>query len=142
MKWVEFRGISSQMNVYTNDEEYFKNECYVLGGADSKKNDIINFRFFRLLKIFPQCNSDGIPMYLDRENVEIKSGHHVFAFTFLLPHDIPSSFRQDHGSVKYTIEAIINGPWLFDYQTKMCFSVEHPFDLNEYSPAMVIRKII
>ncbi|XP_043270376.1 arrestin domain-containing protein 2-like [Venturia canescens] len=69
------------------------------------------------------------------DNVIIEAGYHTYPFSFLLPHNIPSSFECFGGSVRYTIKAIMDRPWKLNHQTRLVFTIEAPFDLNEVPAA-------
>ncbi|XP_078051797.1 arrestin domain-containing protein 17-like [Augochlora pura] len=62
--------------------------------------------------------------------IELKAGCHKYPFEFQLPRNIPTSFEDPHGYVRYTVKAIIERPWKFDHECKIAFTVVSVFDLN------------
>lgn len=62
--------------------------------------------------------------------IELPAGTHGYDFTCSLPPSLPSSFEGKYGYVRYTIKVTLDRPMKFDQDTKMAFTVVHPFDLN------------
>ncbi|XP_033343075.2 arrestin domain-containing protein 2 [Megalopta genalis] len=62
--------------------------------------------------------------------VEIKEGYHQYPFMFQLPCNIPSSFENFYGNIRYTVKAVIDRPWKFDHECKVAFTVISVLDLN------------
>ncbi|XP_032687156.1 arrestin domain-containing protein 17-like [Odontomachus brunneus] len=65
--------------------------------------------------------------------VRMPSGYSEYAFSFLLPHNIPCSFEHKHGHIRYTTKAIIDRPWKFNHECKVAFTVVTSYDLNAHS---------
>ncbi|XP_059470699.1 arrestin domain-containing protein 17-like [Neocloeon triangulifer] len=64
------------------------------------------------------------------EDVNLNPGEHFYPFNYVLPSNLPSSFKGDYGHVRYTILAVVDRPWKFDYEAKAAFTVISPLDLN------------
>lgn len=54
----------------------------------------------------------------------------TYPFNFLLPQNIPSSFRGIGGRIKYEIKVTVEKDWQFDDITKREITILAPFDLN------------
>ncbi|XP_024944792.1 arrestin domain-containing protein 17 [Cephus cinctus] len=61
---------------------------------------------------------------------EIPEGNHVFPFNWNLPSNIPCSFESFYGKIRYSIKAVVDRPWKFDYAIKVPFTVAPILDLN------------
>ena len=57
-------------------------------------------------------------------------GHTTYPFQFQLPPNLPSSFEDAHGNVRYCVEVKVDRPWKFDYKAKRPFTVNAVYDLN------------
>lgn len=55
-----------------------------------------------------------------------------YPFTFQLPPNLPSSFMNNHGYIRYGVKAVVDIPWAMDYEDKMYFEVASPIDLNTF----------
>nr|XP_022901266.1 arrestin domain-containing protein 17-like [Onthophagus taurus] len=64
------------------------------------------------------------------DTTELPIGSHIYPFTCVLPPNLPSSFEDEYGYIRYTIKAIIDRPWKFDHETKQAFTVLSQYDLN------------
>ncbi|XP_017778726.1 PREDICTED: arrestin domain-containing protein 4-like isoform X2 [Nicrophorus vespilloides] len=63
--------------------------------------------------------------------VTVKRGVHKYPFTFTLPLLLPSSFRGQHGKVKYMIKGSVKRPFFdFDYEAESEFTLVSPINLN------------
>ncbi|XP_037779640.1 arrestin domain-containing protein 3-like isoform X1 [Penaeus monodon] len=61
---------------------------------------------------------------------ELPPGTHLFNFSFLLPHGIPSSFESHIGKVRHQCKAKMDIPWKTDKVSVKAFSVNTLYDLN------------
>ena len=75
---------------------------------------------------------ESISLHSFAENGEtsLPSGIHRFPFSVLLRQNLPSSFEGSNGSVRYTVEAVIDKPWKFDHTVRVAFTVICILDLN------------
>ncbi|KAK2579683.1 hypothetical protein KPH14_011032 [Odynerus spinipes] len=64
------------------------------------------------------------------EGLELPAGRSEYHFTYRLPTNIPCSFEHDIGYIRYTVRAVVNIPWGFDWWAKSAFTIVTPFDLN------------
>lgn len=64
-------------------------------------------------------------------NEEIPAGTYHYPFSFLLPENLPSTYDCEYGHIIYTIKAVANRPWKFDYVSEITLMVESPIDLNK-----------
>lgn len=60
----------------------------------------------------------------------LEPGNHSFAFDFQLPSDIPTSFEQPKGSIRYWIGTCIDMPWSLKHYLYRGFTIIKPLDLN------------
>lgn len=67
----------------------------------------------------------------------IKSGRSIYPFQFILPLGLPSSFDGEHGSIEYSLDAVIGQSWAFDYKAHAKFPVVGVVDLNNEPTAQV-----
>ncbi|KAF2899042.1 hypothetical protein ILUMI_07134 [Ignelater luminosus] len=56
------------------------------------------------------------------------AGLYSYPFKFTLPQHLPSSMFEDHGNVKYSVQATVDRPWAFDYESKKVFKVYSYYD--------------
>lgn len=68
---------------------------------------------------------------------ELPPGTHLFNFSFLLPHGIPSSFESHIGKVRHQCKAKMDIPWKTDKVSVKAFSVNTLYDLNTDPQAKV-----
>ncbi|XP_056630436.1 arrestin domain-containing protein 3-like [Diorhabda carinulata] len=61
----------------------------------------------------------------------LQSGVYEYPFYFPLPQDIPSSFQGEFGSISYSIKAVVDIPFSFDYKDKLTFVVTALTDFNK-----------
>ncbi|XP_011879568.1 PREDICTED: arrestin domain-containing protein 2-like isoform X2 [Vollenhovia emeryi] len=62
--------------------------------------------------------------------VHIPAGLSKYPFHIQLPHDIPCSFEQYYGHIRYTIKAVIVRSWRFNHECKAVFTIISHYDLN------------
>jgi len=62
-------------------------------------------------------------------------GEHQFPFAFVLPQNIPSSYENRNGKVRYSVKAVVDRSWKTNYTCKLPFSVNTFLDLNTISEA-------
>jgi hypothetical protein len=70
----------------------------------------------------------------------MQPGEYSFQFSYQLPANIPTSFENDHGHVRYTAKAVIDRPWKFDHETKAGFTVIYILDLNA-DPSLAVSAV-
>ncbi|XP_078045517.1 arrestin domain-containing protein 2-like [Augochlora pura] len=75
---------------------------------------------------------DAIGSTESDSRVELEEGYREYPFKFQLPCNIPSSFENFYGKIRYTVKAIINRPWKFDHECKAAFTVVSSLDLNAH----------
>lgn len=68
-------------------------------------------------------------------------GEHQFPFAFVLPQNIPSSYENRNGKVRYSVKAVVDRSWKTNYTCKLPFSVNTFLDLNTISEAEVWNSI-
>jgi hypothetical protein len=61
---------------------------------------------------------------------ELPAGVHSYPFSCALPPQLPSSFEDTLGHIRYTIKVTLDRPWKFDQDSKLAFTVISPVDLN------------
>ncbi|XP_048507013.1 arrestin domain-containing protein 17-like [Athalia rosae] len=61
---------------------------------------------------------------------ELSEGRHVFNFNCQLPNDLPCSFEEVFGKIRYSVRATIDRPWKSEYVVKERLTVMSIFDLN------------
>ncbi|KAH9523032.1 Arrestin domain-containing protein 3 [Bulinus truncatus] len=114
VSWTETRETGDGDNrttvhdSYTATEKYFNEESLIFG-------------------IWPKQGST---------TQELCPGRHTFPFAFQLPLNLPSSFEDSVGHVRYIISCRIDRPWKFDHKTKRPFTVISDLDLNQTPGAM------
>ncbi|XP_011879566.1 PREDICTED: arrestin domain-containing protein 2-like isoform X2 [Vollenhovia emeryi] len=64
------------------------------------------------------------------KKVHIPAGLSKYPFHIQLPHDIPCSFEQHYGHIRYTIKAVIVRSWRFNHECKAVFTIISHYDLN------------
>lgn len=67
----------------------------------------------------------------------VNTGRSIYPFQFILPHGLPSSFEGKHGSIKYSLEAVIGRSWAFDCKSRTNFHVVGVVDLNNVPAAQL-----
>lgn len=70
-------------------------------------------------------------------NCTINTGRSTYPFQFNLPYGLPSTFEGAHGSIKYSIEAVIGRSWAFDCKSTTNFQVVGILDLNNVPAAQL-----
>ncbi|XP_044755834.1 arrestin domain-containing protein 3-like [Coccinella septempunctata] len=55
-----------------------------------------------------------------------------YPFSFQLPPNLPSSFTNQHGYIRYGVRGIIDIPWGLDYESTQNFELVSPIDLNTF----------
>ncbi|XP_078051486.1 arrestin domain-containing protein 3-like, partial [Augochlora pura] len=73
---------------------------------------------------------DILDSFEPKSIIELKQGYHRYPFEFQLPRNIPSSFENVSGHIRYTVKAVIKRPWKFDHECKAAFTVVSTLDLN------------
>ena len=48
----------------------------------------------------------------DNQELYLEFGEYIYPFEFVLPKNIPTSFEHSIGQTRYTIEGVIDIPWL------------------------------
>ncbi|XP_012789986.1 arrestin domain-containing protein 2 [Sorex araneus] len=69
------------------------------------------------------------------EVIKLPAGHHQFPFSFQLPPTLVTSFEGKHGSVRYTIKAVLHRPWVPARRAQKVFTVIEPLNIN--TPALL-----
>lgn len=67
----------------------------------------------------------------------IRTGRSTYPFQFILPFGLPSSFKGEHGSIQYSVQAVIGRSWAFDCKSKINFHVVGIVDLNTIPAAQM-----
>ncbi|XP_003245917.1 arrestin domain-containing protein 3-like [Acyrthosiphon pisum] len=105
VRWYEMRSktrtLPASSHYFTSKEEYFKN---------------VKNNFFLV-------GAKG--------ESQLEVGDYVYPFNFSLPHEIPSTFKGQHGEVFYIAKVKINIPWRISIEKKTIFEVISPVHLNE-----------
>ena len=70
-------------------------------------------------------------------NVKLPEGHHQFPFQFILPQNIPHSFKDGYGCVEYSLKAVIDKAWAFDDECFLPFKVINVLNLGNIPDAQV-----
>lgn len=92
--------------------------------------DIISLLFF-----IPRLNP-GLTRLVNvffspvNDDVQVPAGTKHYDFSFILPQDIPSSFNGTYGDIFYTLKAVVDRPWKFDYEHEVNFNVFASINLN------------
>jgi len=68
---------------------------------------------------------------------EFEPNYYRYAFSFTLPHQLPTSFEGAHGSLRYYIKAVLGRRWMLDAVFKRGISVNTIVDLNQNFQASV-----
>jgi hypothetical protein len=71
--------------------------------------------------------------YLEGSNsgsLELRPGHYSYPFNFVLPPNLPSSFKGAHGKVRYAVKAVVDRAWKLDHKVISLFTVVSVLDLN------------
>lgn len=66
----------------------------------------------------------------NEKTVILPAGFNRIPFSYILPKNVPMTFRGIHGDVRYSCEAIIVRPWKLDEKTRTEFAVDGLLDLN------------
>ncbi|XP_076439019.1 arrestin domain-containing protein 3-like [Babylonia areolata] len=108
--WTEQRsnGKTSYTVVYHNEEHYF-----------NAKQELWH------------KDKDG------RGTDEMARGLYNYPFQFTLPSGLPCSYEGGIGHVRYTVKAVIDRKFRFDYNTKRPFTVINDLDLNNEPEALM-----
>lgn len=75
--------------------------------------------------------------FFKENNEEVAAGKYFYPFSFLLPENLPSTYDCEYGHIIYTIKAVVNRPWKFDYESEIAIIVVSPIDLNKIPHAKV-----
>ncbi|KAJ6608091.1 Arrestin domain-containing protein 3, partial [Pseudolycoriella hygida] len=67
----------------------------------------------------------------------LKSGRVNYPFQFVLPCGLPSSLKGEHGSIKYSLQAVIGQSWAFGQKSYVPFHVVGVVDLNSEPTAQM-----
>lgn len=65
-------------------------------------------------------------------SVEIAAGAYSYNFQSLLPETLPASLEGRKGFIRYKVEATLDIPWGFDYESKKRFTVVRHDDFNHW----------
>ena len=71
------------------------------------------------------------------ESCEIEAGERALNFSFVIPHQIPSSYSDDIGKIKYVAKAKVDIPWATDIESEKEFYVRDYLTLNQLPSANV-----
>jgi len=66
----------------------------------------------------------------------LEVGDYTYPFRFDLPQNLPTSFEQMYGQIRYSVNSTIDIPWHFDKHTSRSFTVINNLDLNLLGPAI------
>lgn len=69
------------------------------------------------------------------QTIRLPAGRHEFPFSFQLPPTLVTSFEGKHGSVRYSLKAVLSRPWVPARRAKKVFTVIEPLDIN--TPALL-----
>ncbi|XP_077295999.1 arrestin domain-containing protein 17-like [Arctopsyche grandis] len=64
------------------------------------------------------------------DTAKLTAGVHRLPFSFILPRSAPSSFRGNHGKVKYKAQIVLKRPFKFDSTSEFVLNVLAVVDLN------------
>ncbi|KAK9886117.1 hypothetical protein WA026_014903 [Henosepilachna vigintioctopunctata] len=65
-------------------------------------------------------------------NTHIGPGRFTYPFSFHLPPNLPSTFENSNGYIRYTLKGIVDVPWGTDYEDKIHFVLASLIDLNNF----------
>ncbi|XP_012136535.2 arrestin domain-containing protein 17-like [Megachile rotundata] len=82
-------------------------------------------------------NFDILGTQTFNSRTEIKEGYHEYRFSYPLPKNIPSTFKDTIGSVAYTMKVVIDRPWKFNHVHESTFTVISPLNLTDYDEQCV-----
>lgn len=75
--------------------------------------------------------------FLDKSQ-SLEDGSHDYPFIFSLPHQLPSSFDNKHGHIRYSVKSRVFTFCGRDERTKKIFKVYSPINLND----LVLKNLI
>ncbi|XP_049543011.1 arrestin domain-containing protein 17-like [Anopheles darlingi] len=75
------------------------------------------------------------------EPIELPAQRHLYKFSLLLPHTLPTSFEGDYGYIRYTVRLVLQRPWKFDLTYKIAFTVVNQLNLNALDPPLNVAVV-
>ncbi|KAL3270086.1 hypothetical protein HHI36_009144 [Cryptolaemus montrouzieri] len=65
-------------------------------------------------------------------DTHVGPGRFTYPFSFQLPSNLPSTFENSYGYIRYTLKGIVDIPWGMDYEDTLQFVVLSLIDLNTF----------
>nr|XP_023014660.1 arrestin domain-containing protein 3-like [Leptinotarsa decemlineata]XP_023014661.1 arrestin domain-containing protein 3-like [Leptinotarsa decemlineata] len=65
-------------------------------------------------------------------------GRYEYPFTFILPRNLPETFKGIHGYIIYYIKANVDIPFAIDYEDEKMFDVPAPIDFNDIKSQLAL----
>ena len=69
-------------------------------------------------------------MYFVADEIDIPAGEHIYPFVFVLPFNLPSSFKGMFGEISYVVKAKLEMPLKFSKKVEKPFNIFSPPDVN------------
>ena len=116
VRWSE--GSGDDTKSYSDREQYFKEKRLLFGSGNIITfEDIFCFTFLSTYYNFI--------FFSGQRGSEIKlgQGQYIYPFQFLLPTNIPATFKRGDGSIKYWVKAEIVRSFAFDIKQTRYFNV-------------------
>lgn len=64
------------------------------------------------------------------DEIDIPAGKHVYPFVYILPFNLPSSFKGIFGEISYIIKVKLDMPFKFNKKVEKPFNIFSPPDVN------------
>jgi hypothetical protein len=72
-----------------------------------------------------------------QQELYLETGDYSYPFQVLLPANLPTSFENSNGHIRYSIRATVDIPWALDKHSYRSFTFISPLDLNS-NPALAL----
>lgn len=68
-------------------------------------------------------------------------GTYVYPFQYVLPNNLPSTYKSFNGYIQYSLKANVEIPYAFDYKDEKIFNVMSPINFNKLLNQIILVSI-
>ncbi|XP_056630805.1 arrestin domain-containing protein 1-like [Diorhabda sublineata] len=82
--------------------------------------------------------SDSVILTSD---ADVDAGVHEYPFTYMLPRNIPNSYKSNYGSIEYKIHVVVHTKTGYEYEAEKLISVKAPINFNDIRSELQLEPV-